>query len=95
MSYFDKNLKALGEKQPEIVELMREEIDTSHIEIITKTKNIEERIFYITKTAKEFWSVRTLKQHLKNKLFEKQATLPNNFEKTIITEKQQQKGSIS
>jgi predicted nuclease of restriction endonuclease-like (RecB) superfamily len=64
---------------------------TAHYEIITKTKNIEERIFYIEKTAQEFWSVSTLKQHLRNKLFEKQATLPNNFEQAIISTKLREK----
>ena len=64
---------------------------TSHIEIIAKTKNIEARVFYITKSANEFWSVRTLKQHLINKLFEKQGTLPNNFDQTIISPKERKK----
>ncbi len=63
----------------------------SHIEIITKTKNIDARVFYITKSANEFWSVRTLKQHLINKLFEKQGALPNNFEQTIINPKDRKK----
>ena len=64
---------------------------SSHIEIISKSKNIDERVFYITKTAQEFWSVRTLKRHLKNKLFDKQGALPNNFEKTIISSSERQK----
>jgi predicted nuclease of restriction endonuclease-like (RecB) superfamily len=64
---------------------------SAHYEIISKTRNIEERVFYITITAQEFWSVRTLKQHLKNKLFEKQATLPNNFKQTIVSNKQKEK----
>ncbi|MCK5188177.1 MAG: motility associated factor glycosyltransferase family protein, partial [Deltaproteobacteria bacterium] len=40
MSYFEKNLKALEEKQPELVELMREERDSSHIEILTSEAGI-------------------------------------------------------
>ncbi|MCF6270119.1 MAG: PDDEXK nuclease domain-containing protein [Melioribacteraceae bacterium] len=56
---------------------------TAHIEIISKTKSIDARLFYITKTSQEFWSVRTLKHHLKNKFFEQQGQLPNNFSKTI------------
>jgi predicted nuclease of restriction endonuclease-like (RecB) superfamily len=35
--------------------------------------------------------VSTLKQHLRNKLFEKQATLPNNFEQAIISTKLREK----
>ena len=63
---------------------------TAHYEIITKTKDVKERIFYIVKAATEFWTVETLKHHLKNKLFEQQAQLPNNFEQTL-SEKYQKK----
>jgi len=54
-----------------------------HYEILIKTTKIWERIFYIQKTANEFWSVENLKQHLKNELFQKEGILPNNFHKTI------------
>lgn len=54
-----------------------------HTEIILKTKTLEERIFYIQKTATEFWSKEKLKYHLKEKLFEKQGNTLNNFEQTI------------
>ena len=40
MSYFEKNLKALEEKQPELVELMKEARDSSHIEILTSESGI-------------------------------------------------------
>ena len=56
---------------------------SNHYEILAHTKTIEARIFYITKSAQEFWSNRTLKHHLNNNLFEQQAKLPNNFEKTL------------
>ena len=59
---------------------------THHYEIISKTDQLEERIFYITKIAKESWSVRTLKYHLKSKLYQTQGTLPNNFEQTLPQE---------
>lgn len=35
MNYFENNLKILEKRQPEVAELMRGEIDTSHIEILT------------------------------------------------------------
>lgn len=54
-----------------------------HYEIIGKTKSIEERLFYITKVATEFWSLVSLKYHLTSRLYQKQGTLPNNFNKTI------------
>jgi len=64
---------------------------TAHCEIIAKTKKINERLFYIKKSTDEFWTVRVLKQHLKNKLFEKQGMLPNNFNQTISDTQQRQK----
>ena len=54
-----------------------------HIEIITHSKTMEERFFYIQKVAYEFWPLTTLKYHLENKLFKKKGTLPNNFDRTI------------
>ncbi|MCI9844479.1 YhcG family protein [Flavobacterium pectinovorum] len=56
---------------------------THHFEILSKTKTIEEHLFYIRKTALEFWSVTTLRHHLKSNLFKQQGTLPNNFTKAI------------
>ena len=52
---------------------------THHVELLTKTKTLDERQFYLGKIATEFWSVTTLKHHLKNKLFATKGTLPNNF----------------
>lgn len=56
---------------------------TSHYEIITKAKSIEERIFYINKSANEFWTVNNLKHQIANNLFQKQKQLPNNFKTTL------------
>ena len=56
---------------------------THHFEILSQTNTFEERIFYIQKTVSEFWSVTTLKHHLKTHLFQQNGTLPNNFSKTI------------
>ncbi len=56
---------------------------TNHSEILSKTKTPEERIFYIRHCANEFWSVETLKYHLRSHYFEKQGCLPNNFRTTI------------
>ena len=40
MNYFEKNLKVLEKYQPELAEMMREEIDTSHIEVFTSDAGI-------------------------------------------------------
>jgi len=62
-----------------------------HLEIIQGTQHIEERIFYIQKTASEFWSLNTLKNHLNNQNFQKTGSLPNNFSKTITNDEIRQK----
>lgn len=59
---------------------------THHVELLIKTKTIEERQFYINKIATEFWTVTTLQHHLKNKLFKKKGKLPNNFATAITNE---------
>jgi len=62
-----------------------------HLEIIQGTKKIDERVFYIQKTASEFWSLSTLKNHLNNQTFQKTGSLPNNFSKTIANDEIRQK----
>jgi predicted nuclease of restriction endonuclease-like (RecB) superfamily len=59
---------------------------THHTEVLTQAKTLEERQFYVIKIATEFWSVTTLKHHLKNKLFKKEGKLPNNFSIAITNE---------
>lgn len=64
---------------------------THHIEILQNTKSVDERIFYIQKTAAEFWSLNTLKNQLNNQTFLKTGNLPNNFSKTISNDEIRQK----
>lgn len=59
---------------------------THHVEILAKTITIEERQFYLGKIATEFWTVTTLRHHLKTKLFRKKGTMPNNFSTTITND---------
>lgn len=68
---------------------------THHLEIISKTTTFDEKIFYIQKTASEFWSVNTLRYHLKSNLFQLQGTLPNNFTKTITKDELRVKALLS
>ena len=63
---------------------------THHIEVLQGTKSLEERIFYIQKTATEFWSLSTLKNHLNNQTFKKNGALPHNFSKTITNDETRQ-----
>ena len=56
---------------------------THHIAIINNTEGIEERVFYIQKTATEFWNNTTLKHHLKSDLYQRQGKLAHNFQTTL------------
>lgn len=56
-----------------------------------KTSTIQERLFYIELAAKEFWSVEELQYYLKEKLFDNQATMINNFNRTISVDEQQRR----
>ena len=40
MSYLEKNLRVLQKRQPDLADLLRKEIDTSHIEILTSATGI-------------------------------------------------------
>ena len=82
--------EAIWSNGDSFIDLFTQVSFTSHYEIITKTKTLRERIFYIEKAALEFWTVGTLRNHLNNKLFDQQAGLPNNFGQTL-PEKYQKK----
>jgi predicted nuclease of restriction endonuclease-like (RecB) superfamily len=60
---------------------------THHREILRKCKTLDERWYYILRCADEFWSVTTLKNHLKDNDFASYGRLPNNFALTIPDEK--------
>lgn len=59
-----------------------------HIEIITKAKSLDARLFYIHESATRFWNKYTLRDYLKADLYNHQGTLPNNFTTTIPNTKQ-------
>lgn len=56
---------------------------THHILILEKCKQENERLFYISQTAEQCWSVRELEHHINAKLFKHQGNMPNNFNKTL------------
>ena len=58
---------------------------THHYEILAKTENIDERIFYIHQTYLNKWDKYKLRDLLKADLYHHQGQLPNNFAKTIPT----------
>lgn len=56
---------------------------THHYEILLNTTTLEERLFYIHRIATEFWSVEKLRYNLKEQLYEREGTMPNNFNRTL------------
>lgn len=64
---------------------------TLHYEIAIKAKDVAERLYYIERAAKEFWSVEKLQYNLREDLYHKQASMPNNFARTITSEEQQRR----
>ncbi len=56
-----------------------------HMEIIAKTKNIDERIFYIHECALRAWDKYTLRDYIKSGLYQNRESLPNNFD-TVLTD---------
>ena len=59
-----------------------------HNEILSQTKTLEERVFYIHQAATLSWDKYTLRDMLKADLFHHQAQMPNNFLKTLPKKQQ-------
>lgn len=56
---------------------------THHCEILSKTKTVSERAYYIHQAATLHWGKYTLRDYLKADLYHHQAKMPNNFAKTL------------
>lgn len=54
-----------------------------HITLLSKVKNLEERIFYIQETAENGWSRNILVQQIKGKLYHRNGRAITNFKKTL------------
>lgn len=62
-----------------------------HYEILQRAETLDERLFYIYKVATEFWSVDKLKYNMREQLYLKEGTMPNNFAVTLTNHEQKQK----
>lgn len=60
---------------------------THHIEILSKVKDIRERVFYIHQTFINQWDKYALRNILKSDLYHHQGEMANNFAKTISNKK--------
>lgn len=56
---------------------------THHYEILSKTKTLEERVFYIHQAAVNHWDKYYLRDMLKKDAFHHQSQMPNNFLRAI------------
>ena len=65
-----------------------------HDEILTKTKTLEERVFYIHQAATLHWDKYTLRDNLKADLYHHQAQMPNNFAQTYHRKKNSKRFSM-
>lgn len=61
---------------------------THHMEILHKTTDLEERLFYIRECALGHWSKYALRTRLKEKLYQHQGAMTNNFSLTLPDDKQ-------
>ncbi len=64
---------------------------THHSRILAKSKDLEERYYYIRRCANEHLSVDTLIKLMDNDAFHRQALIPSNFTKTIPNGQQARK----
>lgn len=64
---------------------------THHIEILHKTKEPDERLFYICECASGHWSKTALRARLKENLYQHKGALTNNFSMTLPDDKQYMK----
>lgn len=81
---------ALQSKEAEIfVQQVVGQIPWGHnILIITKSKDIQEALFYIQKTKEHNWSRNVLALQIKSNLYERQGKAITNFTKTLKTGQQ-------
>ena len=64
---------------------------THHMEILHKTRELDERLFYIRECARGHWSKYALRNRLKENLYQHQGALTNNFSLTMPDDKQYMK----
>lgn len=79
---------SLQKWSPMAAEIKREEFlgisFSHHIEILDKTKDIQEVLFYIHQTVLHKWDKYDLRNHLKANLYAVQKAAPNNFLQTYM-----------
>lgn len=64
---------------------------THHSRILSKTKSLQERYYYIKRCAQEHLSVDAVVQLINSGAYESQRLMPNNFSKTFLSAKEARK----
>ena len=86
-SVLDIDAFALQKWSPMAAKINREEFlginFSHHMEILQKTKDIQEVLFYIHQTILHKWDKYDLRNHLKANLYAVQKAAPNNFLQTM------------
>ncbi len=59
---------------------------TQHMLLIQKCKDLKERIFYMSKSAQNQWTVALLEYHIKSNLYNEKGKLEHNFDVTMPIE---------
>ena len=85
------NINELLNRQITSADLSEDDMDcflkvgfSTHREIIRKTTTLEERLYYIRRSAKEFWNYDQAKYYLAENAYHKQGTIQQtNFDRTI------------
>lgn len=67
---------------------------THHVRMVEKAKNLQQRYYYIHRTAEEHLSVEALEKLIKQNAYENREKLPNNFVKTISNSSEARKAVL-
>ncbi|MBO7651571.1 MAG: DUF1016 family protein [Bacteroidales bacterium] len=67
---------------------------THHVRMVEKAKNLQQRYYYIHRTAEEHLSVEALEKLIKQQAYENRENLPNNFVKTISNSSEARKAVL-
>lgn len=87
--HIDIDNLSLKKWQPVVAKIDREEFlgvsFSHHIEILSKTRNVEEVLFYIHQTVLHKWDKYALRNRLKADIYHTEGTAANNFMQTLPT----------
>lgn len=87
LAKIEKSQQVAG--QLEMPEIFRHVPWFHHVAIFSACDLLDEALFYVNKVAKEGWSRSMLENQLETHLFQREGTIPSNFETTLPAEQSQ------